>query len=450
MQKGKRMKVEITEVNSTRKEMKVVVPKEEVNSVTNEIYKEVSQKANIKGFRKGKAPKDVIKMYYADYIEGELSKKLVSDKYEQAVTENELFVVSMPDITNDPPKENEDFVFTAQFDVKPEIIPEKYSGFELKKQKVAVEDQNVEDVLTRLRESHATIKEIEEPEYKVVKGDYVIVNTVCEDNPDLNRENMTIEAGGRSGFPGLEEAVIDMSLGGEKELDVEFPDDHFIQDMRGKSAHINCIVSAIKHRELPELNDEFAKKARHDVENMDELKKVIIEDLNERFEADSRLALERQIQDKLLESNSFDVPESMVRLQAGMMIQGMSQRLSAQGIKLEDLYPDPQAFQDETLSSAGKLTKTSLLIEAIAKEQKIESSEQDIDEEISSLAARYNMEPDVVKKGLEEKGGIDEMKFGIVEKKVYDYIIENSEVEEVDQLEEEPDGASTDSSGADE
>ena len=450
MQKGKRMKVEITEVNSTRKEMKVVVPKEEVNSVTNEIYKEVSLKANIKGFRKGKAPKDVIKMYYADYIEGELSKKLVSDKYEQAVTENELFVVSMPDITNDPPKENEDFVFTAQFDVKPEIIPEKYSGFELKKQKVAVEDQNVEDVLTRLRESHATIKEIEEPEYKVVKGDYVIVNTVCEDNPDLNRENMTIEAGGRSGFPGLEEAVIDMSLGGEKELDVEFPDDHFIQDMRGKSAHINCIVSAIKHRELPELNDEFAKKARHDVENMDELKKVIIEDLNERFEADSRLALERQIQDKLLESNSFDVPESMVRLQAGMMIQGMSQRLSAQGIKLEDLYPDPQAFQDETLSSAGKLTKTSLLIEAIAKEQKIESSEQDIDEEISSLAARYNMEPDVVKKGLEEKGGIDEMKFGIVEKKVYDYIIENSEVEEVDQLEEEPDGASTDSSGADE
>ena len=444
------MKVEITEVNSTRKEMKVIVPKEEVNSVTNEIYKEVSLKANIKGFRKGKAPKDVIKMYYADYIEGELSKKLVSDKYEQAVTENELFVVSMPDITNDPPKENEDFVFTAQFDVKPEIIPEKYSGFELKKQKVAVEDQNVEDVLTRLRESHATIKEIEEPEYKVVKGDYVIVNTVCEDNPDLNRENMTIEAGGRSGFPGLEEAVIDMSLGGEKELDVEFPDDHFIQDMRGKSAHINCIVSAIKHRELPELNDEFAKKARHDVENMDELKKVIIEDLNERFEADSRLALERQIQDKLLESNSFDVPESMVRLQAGMMIQGMSQRLSAQGIKLEDLYPDPQAFQDETLSSAGKLTKTSLLIEAIAKEQKIESSEQDIDEEISSLAARYNMEPDVVKKGLEEKGGIDEMKFGIVEKKVYDYIIENSEVEEVDQLEEEPDGASTDSSGADE
>jgi len=444
------MKVEITEVNSTRKEMKVVVPKEEVNSVTTEIYKDVSGKVAIKGFRKGKAPKDVIKLYYADYIEGELSKKLVSEKFEQAVKENELFVVSMPEIKNDPPKENEDFVFTAQFDIKPEIIPEKYSGFELKKQKVSVEEENVQDVLTRLQETHATIKEIEDAEYKAIKGDYVIVNVTCGDNPDLNREKMTVEAGGRSGFPGLEEAVIDMSLGGEEELDIEFPDDHFLQDMRGKSAHVNIVVSAIKHRELPELNDEFAKKARQDVENMDELKKVIIEDLTERLETDSRAALERQIQDKLLEANSFEVPESMVRLQAGMMIQGMSQRLQAQGIRLEDLYPDPQAFQDETLSSAAKLTKTSLIIEAIAKQQGIESSEQDIDDEISKLAARYNMEPDVVKKGLEDKGSIDEMKFGIVEKKVYDYIIENSQVEEVDQLEEETDDISADSSGADE
>ena len=123
---------------------------------------------------------------------------------------------------------------------------------------------------------------------------------------------------------------------------------------------------------------------------------------------------------------------------------------NAQGIRLEDLYPDPQAFQDETLASAEILTKTSLLVEAIAKEQGIETTDQEIDDEVEKLAARYNMEPDVVKKGLEERGSIDEMKFGIVEKKVYDYIIENSEVEEVDQLEEEPDDTSADSSGADE
>lgn len=444
------MKVEITDVTSTRKEMKVVVPKEEVNTVTNEIYKDVSQKVIIKGFRKGKAPRNVVKMYYADYIQGELSKKLVNDKFEQAVKDNELFVVSMPEINNDPPKENEDFTFTAQFDIKPEINPQKYIGFELKKKKVTIGDENINDVLHRLQETYATIKDIEDPEYKAIQGDYVIVDVMSEDNPELNRERMTVEARGRSALPGLDEAVMDMSLAQEKELDIEFPDDHFMEDMRGKSAHVRIKVSSIKHRELPELDDEFAKKARQGVEGMDELKKIIVEDLTERIEADSRTALERQIQDKLIEANPFDVPESLVRLQAGMMIQGISQRLTAQGIQLQDLYPDAQAFQDETMESADKLTRSSLIIEAVAKKHEIEATDEDVAEEIDKLAARYNMSPDVVRKGMEEKGGIDEMKYGIVEKKVFEYIIENSEVNEVDELEEESDDTSTDSSGADE
>jgi len=444
------MKVEITDVNSTRKEMKVVVPKEEVISVTDEIYKDVSQKVLIKGFRKGKAPRNVVKMYYSDYIQGELSKKLVNDKFEQAVKDNELFVISMPEIDNDPPKENEDFTFTARFDIKPEIEPQNYTGFELKKKKVAIGDENINDVLHRLQETYATIKDVEDPEYKTIQGDYVIVDVASEDNPELNRERMTVEAKGRSAMPGLDEAVMDMSVGQEKDLDIEFPDDHFMEDMRGKSAHVKITVSSIKHRELPELDDEFAKKARQGVEGMEELRKIIVEDLTERVEADSRSALERQIQDKLIEANPFDVPESLVRLQAGMMIQGISQRLTAQGIKLQDLYPDAKAFQDETMESAERLTRSSLIIEAVAKKHQIEATEEDVAQEIDKLAARYNMPSDVVSKGIEEKGGIDEMKYGIVEKKVFDYIIENSQVSEVDQLEEEADDASADSSGADE
>lgn len=444
------MKVEITDLSSVRKEIKVVVPKEEVNEVTDDIYKDISKNANIKGFRKGKAPKDIIKMYYSDYIQSELSKKLVNDKFEEAVKENEIFVVSMPEIENDPPKENEDFTFSAKFDVKPDIQVDNFTGFELKKKKVEVGDENINDVLKRLQETYATIKDVEDSQYKAIKGDYVIINVTSEESPEINRENMTVEAGGRSAIPGLEEAVMDMQISQEKELDVEFPEDHFMEDMRGKSANLKLSVTKIKNRVLPELDDEFATKARQGVENMEELKKLIHEDLMERLEADARTALEKQIQDKLKEANTFDVPESMVRLQAGMMVQGISQRLSAQGMKLEDLYPDPEAFKDETMSSAENLTKTSLIIEAIAKQQGIESTDEDLEEEIGKLAKRYNMAPDMVRKGMEERGNIDEMKFGIVERKVYDYIIENSQVEEVDELEEESDDASADSSGADE
>lgn len=430
------MKVEISDVGSTRKEMTVVVPKQEVNDVTNEVYKDISQKVIIRGFRKGKAPRNIVKMYYEDYIKTELSKKLVQEKFEQAAKEKELFIVSMPEITNEPPQENQDFTFTARFDVKPAITPQKYTGFSLKKPKIDVGDQNIQDVLTRLQETYASIQDIEDKEYQAGKGDYAIVDVVSEENPKLNRSKMTVEAGVRSAIPGLDNAALGMHPGEEKDVEVAFPEDHFMEDMRGMNAKVKVKVEAIKKRELPELNDEFAKTARQDVGSLDELKDIIRKDLVERLEAESRSSLEKQIGEQLMKENAFDVPESMVKLQAAMMIQGMSQRMAAQGFKMEDLYPDTDSLREETMSSAENLVRTSLLIEAIAKEHGFEASEEDVDEEIQKLAQRYNMTPELVKQGMEERGSLEEIKFGIVEKKVYNYIIDNSTIEEVEQTQE--------------
>jgi len=147
-----------------------------------------------------------------------------------------------------------------------------------------------------------------------------------------------------------------------------------------------------------------------------------------------------------MKENPFDVPDSMVRLQAAMMIQGMSRRLSSQGYKLEDLYPDTESLRTETMSSAENLVRTSLLVEAIAREHGFESSEEELDSEVAELAQRYNMPPETVRQGLEERGSLEEMRFGIVEKKVYNYIIENSTVEEVDQTKENADDAGSDRS----
>jgi trigger factor len=440
------MKVEISDVGSTRKEMKVVVPKEEVNEATNEIYRDITKKVAIKGFRKGKAPRDIVKMYYADYIKGELSKKLVQDKFEQVARENDLFIVSMPEITNDPPVENEDFSFTARFDVKPVIAPQKYTGFALKRPRVDVNEDNILEVLTRLRETYATVNEVQDKDYQAKEGDYAIVDAVSEENPKLNRNKMTVEAGVRSALPGLDKAVTGMRIGEEKTVDVEFPEDHFMEDMRGKSASLKVKVDSIKQRELPELDDEFAKKIRPDAANMDELKDAIRKDLAERLEADAKTSIERQISDELIKENPIEVPESMVRLQAAMMIQGMSKRLSSQGFKLEDLYPDTEMLRTETMSSAENLVKTSLLVEAIAKEQGFEATDEELEKEVNELAQRYNMSSDMVRSGLEERGSLEEMKFGIVEKKVYNYIIDNSTVEEVDPTKENADDAGSDRS----
>lgn len=430
------MKVEITDVGSTRKEMKIVVPKQEVNAVTNDIYRDISQSVTIRGFRKGKAPRHIIKMYYADYIQNELSKKLVHDKFEQAAKEQELFVVSMPEITNETPKEDEDFAFTAKFDVKPEVKPEKYSGFSLKKPKIEVEEKNIQDVLSRLKETYATVSDVDDPEHVVQERDYAIVDVSSEEHPNLSRSKMTVEAGVRSAFPGIEQAVLGMKKGDEKDLSIDFPEDHFLEDVRGKCVQVGIKLDSVKKRELPELDDEFAKKARAGVNSLEELKEVIGKDLVERLEADSRNYLERQVREQLVKENPFDVPDSMIRVQAAMMIRGMSERLSAQGFKMEDIYPDTQSLQEETLTSAESLVRTSLILEAIAKDQGLTATPEEIEQEIQSLAERYNMTPEMVRKGMEERGGMEELEFGVVEKKVYNYIIDNSQVEEVAQVEE--------------
>lgn len=430
------MKVEITDVGSTRKEMRVVIPKEEVNTVTEDIYRDIAKGVAVKGFRKGKAPRHIIKTYYQEYISGELSRKLVRDKFEEAVKEQNLFVVSMPEFENEEPIENKEFSFLATFDVKPEVTPQVYTGFELKKPKINVEDKNVDEVIVKLQETYANIKDVEDPSYHAAKGDYVILSITCEENESLNREKMTVEAGVRSAFPGLEQEVIGLKAGDEKDADVTFPETHFLEDMRGKTAHVKVHVHGIKQRELPVLNDEFATMVHKGVQNMEELRKAIREDLIGRLEADARTYQERQISEKLLEANSFEVPESMVRLQAIMMLQGMSQRLSAQGVRLQDVYPDGDALREESMASAEKLVKTSLLVEAIAKINDIEATDEDVHKEFVSLAEKYSMTPEAVRKNFEERGSLDEMKYGILERKVFDYIVEKSTIVEVDSIEE--------------
>jgi trigger factor len=151
-----------------------------------------------------------------------------------------------------------------------------------------------------------------------------------------------------------------------------------------------------------------------------------------------------------MEANKFDVPESMVRYQAIMMLQGISQRLSSQGIRMQDIYPDGEALREETMTSAEKLVKTTLLIEAIAKVNVIEATDEDLEKEIASMAEKYSMTPDAVRKSFEERGSLEEMRFGILEHKVYDYIIANSTIVEVDSIEENKDDTNPDSSGTDE
>lgn len=431
------MKVDITDIGSTRKKMTVEIPREEVSKVAEEIYRNLSRNAVVKGFRRGKAPRSLLKTYYGGYIKEEMAAKLVREKFDELARENNLFVVSMPEFENAEPKEGEDFVFSATFDVKPEVEPSVYTGFELTRPKVSVDEKDVDEVIERLRQTYADVKEVDDPEYCSVEGDYVVLDITCDEDESLNRSRMTVEAGGRSVFPGLEKAVVGMKTGESKEVDVTFGDDHFLEARRGTTARLRIQVLAIRNRILPVLDDSFAAMVHKGATSVEGLRDAIRDDLKARLDAEVRSVLEKQVTEKLLEANAFEVPESMIRLQAIMMLHGMSQRLAAQGVKLKDVYPDADSLREESMASAERLVRTSLLVEAIAKKAGIEVTDEDVEKDIARIAEKYSVGSDEVRKNFEEQDRMGELKYEILERKVFDYIIANSTVVEVESLAQE-------------
>ncbi|OPZ59320.1 MAG: Trigger factor [Deltaproteobacteria bacterium ADurb.Bin510] len=223
-----------------------------------------------------------------------------------------------------------------------------------------------------------------------------------------------------------------------------------MEQMAGRTVSLSVEAVGIKQKIKPELDDDFAKKVRPDVESVADLRKFIKDDIRHRMDGEIRDQLERQVGDLLVEANPFDLPDSMIDMQANLNLRNMAQRFAGQGMKLEDIFPDIEALRKENRASSEKVVRVALLVDAIAKELNLEIGEADIDKEIEELAARYQVPADMVKQNMLNAGGFEEMKFGLLERKVFDYIVENSDVEEVDKLEEDADDAGTNGSGADE
>jgi len=446
------MDIKINEVGTNRRELVITVPKEDVDKAAAEIYRDIAKNVNIKGFRPGKAPKSVIKGFYGEYVTSELTKKLINDSLEKAVSENELPIVSMPDFDGEPTAaEGQDFSFSATFDLKPEVSPQQYTGFNLKKLKNEAGEADIDAVIEQLRSNYAEVKEIEDTGYEAVNGDYVSVNIECAEEPTLKRERMSVEVGGRSVFPGLETAIDGMKQGDSAEVSVTFPADHFMEQMQGRTVSVTVTAAGIRQKIKPELNDEFAKKVRPDVEDLAGLRQTISDDIRQRSENESRDSLERQVGDALLKANEFEVPDSMIDMQANMNLRNMAQRFSSQGMKIEDIFPDLDKLRDENRSNAEKVVRVALLVDAIAKELNLEVEEADIDKEIEEVAARYQVPAEMVKQNMLSAGGFEDMKFNLLERKVFDYVIENSDVEEVDKIEgDEANDSGSNGGGADE
>ena len=420
-------KVEKTK-NANEVKLEITIEAEKFENAIKKVYFQNAKYFNIPGFRKGKAPQAIVEKYYGKEIFYEDAfNDIASEEYEKAVEESKLEVVSRPKIDIVNMEKGQDVVFTAVVSTKPEVELGKYKGIEIEKIEYNVEDSDVESNLKQMQEKNARVTSVETP---VENGNIAVID--FEGFVDGKAfeggkgENYSLEIGSGSFIPGFEDQVIGMKIDDEKDVNVKFPEDYFSKDLAGKDATFKVKVHEIKKKDLPELDDEFAKDVS-EFDTLEELKNSIKQRLINENAQKAKYEKEDAVMKVVTSEMKADIPEGMVEVEIDNMVKDMEQRMSYQGLKLEQylkmLNKTEADFRKEFEPQAIEAIKSRLALEAIIKNEKIEASEREVKDKLEEMAKNYGKTAEE----LEKNDNIKEyIKQGIENEKAIEYLVQNA------------------------
>ncbi len=424
-------KVEKTK-NANEVKLEITVKAEKFDEAIKKVYFKSAKYFNIPGFRKGKAPMNIVEKYYGKEIFYEDAfNEVAGEALDEAVKENKLEVVSRPDIEVTQIEKGKDLIFTAIMQTKPEAELGKYKGIEIKKVEYNVSDEDIEHELGHMQEHNSRLITIEDR--PVEKGDIATID--FEGFVDGKAfeggkaEGHDLEIGSNTFIPGFEDQVIGMKIDEEKDINVKFPDEYFSKDLAGKDATFKVKVHEIKKKELPKLDDEFAK----DVSEFDTLKELK-EDIKNKQQKQNEEKAKYETQDAVIkalcENVKVDIPSGMVEMEIDNMIKDIEQRLSYQGLKLEQylqmMGKTNEDMRKEYEPQAIEGIKSRLALEAVIKAEKIEATDKEIDEKMKEMAKNYGKEDD--KEFLKNENVRNYIKQGIESEKAIDFLLENAKI----------------------
>lgn len=403
------MSVQVEKLEKNMAKLTIEVSADEFEAALEKAYNKNKGKITLPGFRKGKAPRKMIeKMYGAGIFYEDAANEIIPGAYAKAADECGEDIVSQPDISVTQIEKGKSFIFTAEVAVKPEVTLGDYKGVEVEKTEVSVSEEDVDKEVDKERESNSRMIDIDDR--AVENGDMIkldfegFVDGVAFAGGKGEDYPLTIGSG--SFIPGFEDQLVGAKIGEETEVNVTFPEDYQAEELKGKAAVFKCKVNEIKVKELPEADDEFAKDVS-EFDTLAEYRDDIRAKLLERKTQDAKRAKENKVVAKAVENASMEIPEAMINEQVRRMADDFSRRIQAQGITFEQYMQFTGMTVDQMLDQmkpeALKRIQNSLVLEAIAKAENIEISDERVDEEIAKMAEQYKMEVDKLKEIMGEQ-----------------------------------------------
>ena len=424
-------KVEKTE-NANEVKLELTVEAAKFDEAIKKVYFKSAKYFNIPGFRKGKAPMNIVEKYYGKEIFYEDAfNDLAPEVVEEAIKENNLKVVSRPDIDITQIGKGQDLIFTAIYQTKPEAELGKYKGIEIEKIEYTVTDEDINHELEHLQEHNSRLISIEDR--PVEDGDIATIDFegFVDGTPfeGGKAKGYDLEIGSKSFIAGFEDQVIGMKIDEEKDIKVTFPEEYFSSELAGKEATFKVKVHEIKKKELPELDDEFAKDVS-EFDTLDELKKSIKDRLDKEYADKQKYETEEAVIKAVVENMKVEIPSGMIETEVDNMIRDIESRLSYQGLKLEQylqmLGKTEEDLRKEYEPQAAEAVKSRLMLEAVIKAEKIEANIEEVDEKIKEMAKNYGKEND--EEFLKNENVRNYIEEGIKSEKAVDFLVKNAKM----------------------
>jgi trigger factor len=427
------MKADVEDLGGSQRRIVCEIPSQEVQEEVEKYCRKLAKEVDVRGFRKGKAPPSVIKRFFRQQIKTEVASQLVTATLEKVMKEHALTPLGEPELDTPVLEEGKDFSFSMKLDVKPDIEVKDYQGIPLDQEQAEVKEEEVQSSLDELRKAHGELKGVEE-DRGAVEGDTVLVDYAGlidgEPIPDHEKKDVYVEIGSGAYKQDVEEGLLGAKVGMDREVEVEYPTNYLDKNLAGKKVQYRFHVKKILVKELPKLDDEFAKDVGP-YDNLEALRNRLQEEILREKKIRIRKRSEENLLEAILERNSFEAPRSLIEAQHTQMMREAAAHFLSKGLHLEQDSEDYQKLDSNMQELAEKEVKKQLLIEAMGKQESMQVSDEEVDKRIQEIAERNEQSPEKVRADIRQQDeSMDHFKTGLLREKVLDFLMSQAKIED--------------------
>ena len=428
------MKSTVDKLDTLSRKITVEISAEKVQQAFEKVYKGIQKKANIKGFRQGKAPIATIKSAYSDQVKGDVINDLINDAYSTALEEHTLEPVGYPKVSFEPIDESKAFSFTAEFEIRPDVQVTKFEGLDVIKEKLEISEDRIATVLDNLRGNQAEFVTLFE-DRALTEGDVAVVDfegTVNgEPMPNGSATGHQLEIGAKQFIEGFEEGLTGMKIGDSRVLNLKFPVGYHEATLSGAPVTFNVKLTGIKKKVLPEINDELAQKLG-EFKTLSDLKDRIRKDITDTENKRINDDLRSRVMKALVAANPVEAPKSLVEQQKQALEEDFKGRLKQQGMSDTDFDEYRKKWGQDFYESAAFMVKSTFLLDSLAEKLDLKAKPSEIEEKINEYATQTGIEIARLKEFYGKPERRSRLSFQVTEEKVVNHLISKAKVTEVD------------------